>query len=137
MLADDHQAMRQAVRRLLEREFDVVAELDDGHSVLDVVGDLEPDVLVLDVSMPRLSGMEAARRLRRAGCRARVVFLTMHADADFARDGLATGALGYVAKTHMATDLVLAIHHALDGQPFVSPAIGMNEIPSPFAPPEL
>ena len=123
LIADDHAGMRESVRRLLGSEFDVVAEFCDGDEVLAAVDDLRPDVLVLDISMPRLSGIEAAERLQRAGRQEKIVFLTMHDDADYAQDALATGALGYVVKPRMVSDLTQAIHHALQGRQYVSPTL--------------
>ena len=123
LIADDHQGMRESIKCLLRREFDIVAEFGDGQDVLAAVDDLSPDVLVLDISMPRLSGIEAAKRLTGSGCQARIVFLTMHDDADYAHDALATGALGYVVKPRMVSDLTKAIYLALKGQRFVSPTI--------------
>ena len=123
LIADDHQGMRESVKRLLGNEFDIVAEFGDGQEVLAAVDDLHPDVLVLDISMPQLSGIEAAERLNRSGRQARIVFLTMHDDADYAHDALATGALGYVVKPRMVSDLTKAIRHALQGQQFVSPTV--------------
>jgi DNA-binding NarL/FixJ family response regulator len=79
--------------------------------------------VVLDISMPVLSGIEAARRLKAAGSPARIVFLTMHADPDYVRAALETGALGYVIKSRLATDLLPCIREALAGRPFVSPSI--------------
>ena len=123
LIADDHQGMRENIRRLLGREFDIVGEFGDGQQVLAAVDDLCPDVLVLDISMPRLGGIEAAERLHSMGRQAKIVFLTMHDDADYAHAALATGALGYVVKTRMVSDLGKAIRHALKGQRFVSPTI--------------
>lgn len=123
LLADDHPDMLNVVARLLGRTFDVVGMVGDGESLLDVASELRPDVLVLDISMPLLTGIEAAQRLRERGNPARIVFLTVHDDPDFVRASLATGAFGYVVKPRVATDLVPAIREALAGRIFISPSL--------------
>jgi DNA-binding NarL/FixJ family response regulator len=93
----------------------------DGQQALEAARELKPDVLVLDISMPVVNGIETAHRLREAGDPTRIVFLTVHDDADFAREALAAGALGYVIKQRMASDLIAAIKEAHTGRSFVSP----------------
>lgn len=123
LLADDHPDMLSVVAHLLGRTFNVVGTVGDGESLLDVATELRPDVLVLDISMPLLTGIEAAQRLRERGNPARIVFLTVHNDPDFVRASLATGAFGYVVKPCVATDLVPAIREALAGRIFISPSL--------------
>ena len=123
LLADDHPDMLNVVARLLGRTFDVVGMVGDGESLLDVATELRPDVLVLDISMPLLTGIEAAQRLRERGNPVRIVFLTVHDDPDFVRASLAAGAFGYVVKPRVATDLVPAIREALAGRIFISPSL--------------
>lgn len=120
-LADDHPEFLATVGRLIESEFDVIRTFSDGQAIVDAADALDSDLLVVDISMPRLSGIDAVKRLRAAGCRAKVVFLTIHKDADYVRSALATGALGYVFKDRLATDLVPALHEALAEHQFVSP----------------
>ena len=127
LLADDHQDFLEAVARLLEPEFEVVQTAGDGQRLIDEAARLEPDVLVLDISMPVLNGIEAARQLRGAGSRAKIVFLTVHQDPDYVRGALEAGALGYVAKSRLASDLPLALREALAGRSFVSPSIFREE----------
>ena len=86
LLADDHEAMLDRVGRLLATEYDVVGTVTDGQQALDAAMELEPDVLVLDISMPVMNGIETARRLKEAGSETRIVFLTVHDDPDFARE---------------------------------------------------
>jgi DNA-binding NarL/FixJ family response regulator len=124
LLADDHKNFLAVATRLLETAFEVVTTVGDGQSVIDEAARLAPDVLVLDISMPGLSGIEAARRLKAAGSRAKIVFLTTHQDPDCVRDALAAGALGYVVKSRLASDLLPALREALAGRSFVSPSIG-------------
>jgi DNA-binding NarL/FixJ family response regulator len=123
LLADDHEDFLAVAARLLESEFNVVKTVVDGQELLDEATRLEPDVLVLDISMPVLNGIEAARQLKAAGCKARIVFLTMHQDPDYVRTAREAGGLGYVVKSRLVSDLRLALREALAGRPFVSPAI--------------
>lgn len=127
LLADDHEAMLARVKRLLEKEFQVVGTVLDGQAALEAVAELRPDVLILDISMPVLSGMQTAVRLKQEKSEVRIIFLTVHEDPDFAREALATGALGYVAKPRLATDLSLAIKEVLAGRSFVSPSISLED----------
>ncbi len=116
LLADDHEAMLDRVARLLATECNVVGSVTDGQQALDAVRELKPDVLVLDISMPVMNGIETAHRLKEAGAETRIVFLTVHDDPDFAREALEAGALGYVIKQHIASDLVAAIKKAHAGR---------------------
>ncbi len=123
LLADDHLMMREKVARMLESEFDIVGAVADGEALLDEAAVLDPDIVVLDITMPGLNGIEAARRLRETGSHAKIVFLTVHEDPDFIREALATGALGYVVKPRLASDLLVAMREALEGRSFVSPSV--------------
>ena len=125
VLADDHEDFLATAVRHLEPHFDVLKAVSNGEALLDQAAKLEPDIVVLDISMPVLNGIEAARRLRAAGSPARIIFLTMHADPDFVRAALATGALGYVVKSRLVSDLLLSIREALAGRRFVSPCIAL------------
>jgi DNA-binding NarL/FixJ family response regulator len=125
LLADDHEDFLATAARHLEGHFHVVEAVGDGQALLDQAARLDPDIVVLDISMPVLNGIEAARRLRAAGSPARIIFLTMHADPDFVRAALATGALGYVVKSRLVSDLLLSIREALAGRRFVSPCIAL------------
>ncbi len=123
LLADDHEAMLERVARLLKTECNVVGTVTDGQQALEAARDLKPDVLVLDISMPVMNGIETAHNLTKAGIEARIVFLTMHDDLDFAREALEAGALGYVLKPRIASDLVAAIKEAYAGRSFLSPSL--------------
>ena len=122
LLADDHKEIRDRAVRLLEPEFEVVGTVADGNALVKASAQLKPDVCVIDISMPGLSGIEAAIKLRENGSEARIVFLTVNEDSDFVRAALKTGALGYVVKSRMATDLCAAINGAMNGHLFVSPS---------------
>jgi DNA-binding NarL/FixJ family response regulator len=124
LLADDHVAMIARVRSKLGEEFDIVGTVENGQEAIDAVLRLDPDVLVIDVSMPVLDGFQAASRIRDAGRRTKVIFLTVHGDADFVSAAFSSGASGYVIKSRLSTDLVPAIQEALEGHPFVSPLTG-------------
>lgn len=125
LLADDHEDFLAAVARHLEPHFDVVKTVGNGQALLDEAVRLEPDVVVLDISMPEMNGLEAAKKLKATGSPARIVFLTVHADVDYVRVALATGALGYVLKSELASDLLPCLRDALVGRCFVSPSIAL------------
>lgn len=122
LLADDHKEIRDRAVRLLEPEFEVVGAVADGNALVRVSAQLKPDVCIIDISMPYLNGIEAAIKLRENGSEARIVFLTVNEDSDFVRAALKTGALGYVVKSRMASDLCAAINGAIKGDLFVSPS---------------
>ena len=124
VVADDHKLVLRAVVRLLSEEFDVVETASDGSLALRAAERLDPDAIVLDISMPGLDGIEVARRLKAAGSRARIVFLTVHDDPDFLRVALEAGAHGYILKSRMHEELVPAIHAAFRDRIFVSPVRG-------------
>jgi DNA-binding NarL/FixJ family response regulator len=121
LLAEDHVAMIAKVRSKLGEAFDIVGTVENGQEAIEAVLRLDPDVLVIDISMPVLDGFQAASRIRDAGRRTKVIFLTVHGDADFVSAAFSSGASGYVIKSRLSTDLVPAIHDALVGRSFVSP----------------
>ena len=123
LIADDHVLFAEALRTLLEPEFDVVGIVADGRALLDAAQELKPAVIVTDVSMPSLNGIEAATRLRDLGVTAKVVFLTMHREVDYARRAMEAGAAGFVLKHAASAELVTALHEALQGRLYVTPMI--------------
>ena len=123
VLADDHCDMRLRVTALLASEFTVVAAVEDGETLIDAEADLHPDVLVIDITMPGISGLEAAALVRRSGSQVPIVFLSVHEEPEFVLAARQTGALGYVSKVHLASDLIPAVRAALDGRRFVSAAV--------------
>jgi DNA-binding NarL/FixJ family response regulator len=127
LLADDHPAMLALTADALAGEYLVVGSVGDGRELLAEAERLHPDVIVLDITMPRLDGIEAARQLRRLQSSARLVFLTVHEDADYARAALDAGGLGYVVKARLASDLLPAIRAALADQSFISSAVRLDE----------
>jgi DNA-binding NarL/FixJ family response regulator len=121
LLADDNPSMLQAARRILEPEFQVVGTVNAGEALLEAADALRPDVFILDISMGMLNGLEAARLLIRTGSKAKIVFLTVHQDQEFVEEAFSAGALAYVVKPRLGTDLLLAVREALMGRTFVSP----------------
>jgi len=126
LLADDHQIVAEGLRSLLEPEFELVGIVADGRAMLSAARELRPDVVVLDISMPGLNGIEAAAQLRAAGSAARVIFLTMHREASYAARALDAGAAGFVLKHAAATELVAAIREAVQGRTYVTPLIAAD-----------
>jgi len=123
LLADDHLVVLDRVGALLSASFDVVGVVCNGQELISAGLRLDPDVIVADITMPGLSGIEAAHQLREAGSGAKFVFLTMHIEHEFIDACMAQGALGYVVKSHVKTDLIPAIKAALSGRTFMSPLI--------------
>jgi DNA-binding NarL/FixJ family response regulator len=122
-LADDQEEVLRAVAMTLQDEYQIVGLAINGKDLLEVVPALQPEILVLDVFMPLINGIEAAFRLKAVGCCSKVIFLTVHDDSDFVEAALATGARGYVLKPRLATDLIPAIESALDNGFFLSPGL--------------
>jgi DNA-binding NarL/FixJ family response regulator len=123
LIADDHRMMAEGLRSLLEPEFDLVGIVADGRSLVAAAKKHRPDVIIADVTMPLLNGIEAAVQIRQSRVPARIVFLTMHRDIAYARRALKAGALGFVLKHSAPGELVKAIREALGGKTYVSPMI--------------
>jgi len=124
VLADDHVLVRQGLKSLLEREgFQVVAEASDGQEALRHVQSLKPDIAVMDISMPTLNGLNAAREVSRASPKTKTILLTQHDESQYIRDALEAGVKGYVLKSQVAGDLVSAIRQVSLGQVYLSPGV--------------
>jgi DNA-binding NarL/FixJ family response regulator len=121
LLVDDNEAILARESALLSRSCDVVGTVTDGPAALEAARTLRPDVIVLDISMPGMSGLEVAACLRKEGSTAAVVFLTVHDDQEFILAAKAAGGIGYVLKPRLASDLMLAVREAREGRPFLSP----------------
>jgi DNA-binding NarL/FixJ family response regulator len=125
LIADDHPLLRAGLRQVIETDplLRVVGEASDGAAALQLLTTHQPDVAVLDIEMPQLTGFELLRAMRAQGLTTAVVFLTMYRDEEMFNEALDLGALGYVLKDSATTDIVGAIHAAAKGQPYISPAI--------------
>jgi len=120
LVADDLPLVLSAVADLLRESFEVVALVSDGRAALEAILALEPDLVVMNISMPEMTGIEVAKELKKRHNKVRIVFFTVHKDADILAASLTAGGLGYVLKVHMETDLIPAMHEALAGRVYVS-----------------
>ena len=123
LLADDHKIVLEGLRSLLQSEFEIVGEVEDGRTLVSEAERLRPDLVVADISMPNLNGIDAARRIKKIDKRIRIVFLTMHADVTYAAGAFEAGASGFVLKHSAPQELVLAMREAMKGQTYVTPMI--------------
>lgn len=123
LLADDHLIVAEALKSLLAQEFDLVGVVEDGRALVEAAGKLRPDVIVTDVTMPHLNGIDALIQLRQSGDRVPVVFLTMHRNVSFARRALDAGASGFVLKHSAPAELLSALRAALEGKTYLTPQL--------------
>lgn len=123
LLADDNSAVLDHVGKMLEKEksYNVVSAISDGRIVVREYLRLRPDVIILDISMADVSGIDIARDLRDSGCRAKIIFLTVHEDSDYVNAGMGAGGSAYVVKSRLSQDLFSAINAVLSNKLFVSP----------------
>ena len=123
LLADDDRALLDRLRQLLVSEFDVVGMVEDGQALLTAADELRPDLFITDISMPRLNGFQAAKRLKTAQPEARILFLTVHDESIMVSEALAMGVAGYVLKRSAASELIPALHHVLRGDQYISSGV--------------
>lgn len=123
LLADDHRILAEGLRGLLEPEFELVGIVEDGRALLTAAEKLRPDVIVADISMPLLNGIDSVRQLKKTHENIKVVFLTMHPDVTYASSAFEAGASGYVLKHSAPAELITAIHSALNGKTYVTPLL--------------
>jgi len=123
LVADDHVLLLDGLRRLLDAEFQLVGTVEDGRSLVKAARELKPDVIVLDISMPGLNGLEASRQIGRMDLEAKIVFLTMHADLTYVSEAFRAGASAYVLKRSAASELSQAIWTVLRGKTYVTPLL--------------
>lgn len=123
LLADDHTMFSQGLQSLLEGEFDLVGAVGNGQALIDAAQQVNPDVIIVDISMPVLNGFDAVRRLNEQGSKAKIIFLTMHADDRLLAEAFRCGGSGYVLKQSAGEELTLAIKQVLAGQKYVTPLI--------------
>ena len=126
LLADDHRVVAEGLKRLLEDDFELVGVEEDGRALVAAARTLKPDVIVADISMPHLNGIDAMVQLKKDNPDVKVVFLTMHQEPAYARRALEAGAVGFVVKHSASTELVLAIRAALKGQTFITPTLASD-----------
>ena len=130
LLADDHAVILDGLRSLLEPEFEVVGSVEDGRALIDAVKSLRPDLVLADISMPLLNGIDAARQLKKDDPRMKLIILTMHPDVSLAREALQAGADGYILKNSHADEIVSAIREVLIGRTYLSPRITQDVLHS-------
>jgi DNA-binding NarL/FixJ family response regulator len=130
LLADDHRLVAEGLKSLLSAEFELVGVVEDGRALIEAARKFRPDVIVADITMPHLNGIDALAQLRQDDARVRVVFLTMHPEVAYARRALEAGALGYVLKHSAPSELIAAIHAALDGKTWLTPAVAGDVLQS-------
>ncbi len=135
LLSDDHAMLVEGLRRLLEPEFTIVESVADGKSAVEAYARLQPDLLLMDVGLPVLNGIEAARQIKRASPNARILFITMHTERIYVEEALRVGACGYLVKQAAARELVDAIRTVLRGRRYLSPQIAslLTEEPDGWA----
>ena len=130
LLGDDHALVIEGFRRILEGEFDVIGAAEDGKALVSEALRLKPDVILIDISLPLLNGLEAARRIRKDLPEAKIVFLTMHADLSYLRDAFRLGASGYILKNSAGKELLKAVRDVLAGRTYLAPELA-KAIPDP------
>ncbi len=135
LLADDHTLVVEGFRKILEPEFELVGTVEDGRALLEAAPKLQPDVILLDISMPLLNGIDAARRLKKMMPDVKLIFVTMHADPAYVTEAFRVGATGYVLKRSAAADLLQAVRTVLNGHYYVAPPITKDVLNSLLASP--
>jgi DNA-binding NarL/FixJ family response regulator len=128
VVADDHTLVAEACRALLEPEFEVLRIVDNGRSLVQAAGELKPDVLIVDIGMPQLNGLDAGEQIKRMLPAVKIIYLTMQAEADLAAEAFRRGASGYVLKSSAADELLLAIRRVLHGESYLSPLITKDTV---------
>jgi DNA-binding NarL/FixJ family response regulator len=128
LLADDHAIVVEGLRRVLEAEFDVIGVVGDGRSLVAAAKKLKPDVIVVDISMPLLNGIDATRQIRTTNHRVKFVFLSVHPDVLYVSEAIQAGGSAYVSKTSAGTEIMAAIKAALQGRTYLSPSIDSRAV---------
>jgi DNA-binding NarL/FixJ family response regulator len=128
LIADDHKLVAEACKGLLEPEFDVVGTVSDGRALLQATSELRPDVVILDISMPQLNGLDAGEQIKQKSRGTKLIFLTMMLGPDVAAEAFRRGASGYVLKHCNAEELVIAVRRVLKGESYLSPAITKDTV---------
>jgi DNA-binding NarL/FixJ family response regulator len=123
LLADDHLLVLEGFRRILEGQYELVGAVEDGRALLDTAKELQPDIVILDISMPLLNGIDAAAQLKKICPSAKIIIVTMHADTEYVRSAFEAGATAYVLKRSAADELEQAIRMAVTGHSYITPLI--------------
>jgi DNA-binding NarL/FixJ family response regulator len=130
LLADDHTLLLGAFEKLLAGECDIVGQVSDGRALLDAAETLKPDLIVLDISMPLLNGLEAGRQIKQRLRNVKLVFVTMNEDADVAAEAFRSGASGYLLKRSAAAELLMAIREVMQGRSYITPLVAEGLVES-------
>lgn len=128
LLADDHTLFLDGMRKLLENDFEIVGTAANGRELIEAAEKLHPDVILLDISMPLLNGIDAARQLRQRGATAKLLFVTMHSGADYVKEAFRAGASGYVLKHSAGPEVVGAIHEVMRGNFYLTPLVSKDTL---------
>ena len=123
LIADDHTLVLEGLKRILENEFELAGMAENGRELLRMTEELKPDVVLVDISMPLLNGIDATKQLLKTTAGVKVIFVTMHADSDYVAEAFRAGASGYLLKRSAATELVAAIHEVMKGRYYVTPLV--------------
>jgi DNA-binding NarL/FixJ family response regulator len=126
LIADDHALIAEAFKRLLATDFDVIATVHDGRSLIQAANDLRPDVILADIGMPFLNGLHAAERIRRVLPEVKLIYVTINQDPNIVAEAFRLGASGYLLKTSVASELVRAIQYVVQGKRYLSPSIATS-----------
>ena len=128
LLADDHTLVAELCKRLLDTDFEVIGIATDGHALIQIATDLRPEVIIVDIAMPGLNGLDAAQRVKRILTSVKVIFLTMNPDPELAAEAFNRGASGYLLKTSSTTELVLSVREVLKGKSFLSSCLSRDAV---------
>jgi DNA-binding NarL/FixJ family response regulator len=128
LIADDHTLVAEACRKLLEADYEVVATVGDGRALVRAVAELRPHLVIVDVAMPLLNGLDATQQIKELVPATRIIFLTVNQDADLAAEAFRRGASGYLLKTCAASELTIAVREVLRGKSYLSPAIAKDTV---------
>lgn len=128
LLADDHTFVLEGFKKLLEEQCDLVGSVEDGRALVEAAVKLQPELVILDISMPRLNGIEAAKKLKKQLPGVKLIFVTMHADSAYVNEAFKAGASGYLLKRSAATELAQAVQSAMSGHFYVTPLIAKDVV---------
>jgi DNA-binding NarL/FixJ family response regulator len=128
LIADDHNLLAELCKKLLEHEFEVVGTVCDGRALVEAAAELKPDVIVVDIAMPVLNGLDAARQVREMFPAVKLIFLTMNPDPEVAAEAFRRGASGYLLKTCASSEMVTAVRNVLRGIPYLSPTLSKDTV---------